>query len=115
MTTSIDDLLADAALHLDRATVEKYIARAWLRPMRRESGWVFEEIDVARLRLVDHLTRDMAINDDGIDIVLSLLDQLYTARSGMHRLSHAIARQPSPVRTEIMVLFENVDGDTGAA
>jgi chaperone modulatory protein CbpM len=65
---------------LDRATLETYIAHAWVRPVASDSGLRFEEIDIARIRLVRHLQVDVLINDNSMDVVLHLLDQLYELR-----------------------------------
>ena len=82
---------------IDRPTVEGYIAREWLRPIWGETGWYFEEIDIARIELVYHLTQEINVNEDGMDIVLSLLDQLYGMRAQMQSLAHAITLQPPTV------------------
>ncbi len=99
---TLEQVLEIMAARIDRATLEDYIARAWLRPASDEQGWHFEEIDIARLRLVCHLTQDIQVNDQGTDVVLSLLDQLYGLRTHMKKLAHAIEQQPPQVRTEIM-------------
>jgi chaperone modulatory protein CbpM len=65
---------------LDRATLETYVAHAWVRPVASDGSLRFEEIDIARIRLVRHLQADVLINDDGMEVVLHLLDQLYELR-----------------------------------
>ncbi len=85
--------------------LEDYIARQWLRPIAQPTGWYFEEIDIARLQLLCHLTQDINVNDDGMDVVLALLDQLYTARVQMKKLHFAIARQPKQVQVDIKAII----------
>ena len=84
--TSLEQVLTRLQVTVDRTTVETYVARAWVRPMPGSEGWQFEEIDIARIDLVTHLRQDMAVNDEAVDLVLSLLDQLYDLRS---RIEHA--------------------------
>ena len=107
---TLDEALEILETRIDRSTVEKYITREWLRPVFGEAEWHFEEIDIARLQLICHLTQDMKVNDDGMDIVLALLDQLYGLRSHVHKLTHAIAQQPPQVQTEIMFIAKQSRG-----
>ena len=50
-----------------------WVSEGWVTP-DDEQG--FAEIDVARVRLVCQLRRDMNVNEDAVPVVLSLLDQL---------------------------------------
>lgn len=59
------------------------INEAWVRPRRSDTSHVFDDLDVARLRLICELCEDMAVNDDAVPIILSLIDQL-------HELEHRI-------------------------
>jgi len=103
---TLEEVLEILQDRIDRQTLEDYIARQWLRPVSHTSGWYFEEIDIARLELVCHLTQDINVNEEGMDVVLSLLDQLYGLRAHMQKLNHAIAQQPSQVQTDIMMVIE---------
>ncbi len=98
---TLEDVLEIMQRRVDRHTLETYIAREWIRPERKKTGWYFEDIDIARLELVCHLTQDIEVNDEGMDIVLLLLDQLYGLRSHMRHLNHAITHQPSQVQEDI--------------
>ena len=100
---TLEDVLEMMAAHIDRPMVEEYIRREWLRPIPAETGWHFEEIDIARLQLVYHLSQEIKVNDDGMDVVLSLLDQLYGLRADMLKLVEAVVQQPLPVQTEILL------------
>ena len=93
---------------IDRQTLEEYIARKWLRPISHKSSWHFEEIDIARLQLVCHLAQDIEVNDGGMDVVLSLLDQLYGVRAYTKKLTLAIAGQPQEVQTNIRMILQQL-------
>ncbi|MHC0613938.1 chaperone modulator CbpM [Komagataeibacter oboediens] len=71
--------------------VQGWIDSDWLRPEGVRGHYLFREIDEARARLILELRDDMGINDEGMPVVLSLLDQLYAARRQMLRLREAIS------------------------
>ena len=109
---TLEEVLEMQEVRINHATLETYIRRQWVRPLKNKSGWVFEDIDVARLQLVCHLEQDIEVNEQGMDVVLSLLDQLYGLRAYMKNLSAAITRQPEQVRAEILRhLQEEVNSD----
>lgn len=103
---TLEEVLELMESRIDQRTLEFFIERQWLRPVTDDEGWYFDDIDIARLKLVCHLTQDIAVNDEGMDVVLSLLDQLYGMRSHMQTLAHAIAQQPPKVRTDIMMVVK---------
>jgi len=105
---TLDEVLETLEERVDRSTLEEYITREWLRPISSQDGWHFEEIDIARLHLVRHLVQDIKVNDEGMDVVLSLLDQLYGLRAHMQKLTEAIAQQPLQTRTEIMMIIKKL-------
>ena len=103
---TLEEVLELMDSRIERAHVEDYIAREWVRPEREHDTWHFEAIDIARLRLVHHLVRDIDINTEGMDVVLSLIDQLYAMRAHMKRITHAISAQPSEIQAEIRAILQ---------
>jgi chaperone modulatory protein CbpM len=91
---------------VDRITLENYIQRAWVRPIEQGQIWYFEEIDIARIQLVHHLRQDILVNDEGMDVVLRLLDQVYDLRERMRTLQYAIERQPPHIQAELCFLLK---------
>ena len=85
---------------LDRATLTVWIEEAWLAPAEQDGERVFEEIDLARARLIVDLRQDMGVNDQGVGVILHLLDQLHGLRSAMGELlgtiheTRAAGREP---------------------
>ena len=63
---------------------------------------MFQEIDVARVRLILDFRHTMAVPEEAMPLVLSLLDQVYTLRSQMRAVARAVETQPEPVRSAIM-------------
>ncbi len=86
---------------LRRNELERWIANAWVRP--QGPPYQFQEIDVARIRLIIDLRETMEVSDAALPTVLSLLDQLYEMRRHMHRLNHALA-QTLPAETVARLL-----------
>ena len=75
--------------HLDAATLNVWIDEEWLIPRASGSALQFSDADLARARLIRDLKLDLGVNDEGIAIILHLLDQLYGLRS-LVRDIHAI-------------------------
>jgi chaperone modulatory protein CbpM len=68
-----------------RQDLERWILNAWVRPDGRLDGYVFHDIDVARVRLIQELRDDLDINEAALPVVLLLLDQLYDLRRRSRR------------------------------
>jgi chaperone modulatory protein CbpM len=67
--------------HLDSRMVNAWIGEEWLLPASARTGLDFSEADFARALLIRDLKVDLGVNDEGIAIVLHLLDQLHGLRS----------------------------------
>jgi chaperone modulatory protein CbpM len=80
------------------AELRGWIDEGWVRPERRRGVMVFHEIDIARVRLIHDLRRDLAVGDEALPVVLNLLDQLYAMRRRLRAVSEAVAKQPPSVR-----------------
>lgn len=87
---------------LDRAELEAWVARRWVEPEQgADRIWIFGDIDVARVRLIYDLRRDLDTPEETITLVLSLLDQVYELRGALKALTRAIALQPEPVQQAV--------------
>lgn len=53
----------------------------WIRSERKSGILAFGEIDVARIKLIRQLSEEMDINEEALQVVLSLLDYIYERRS----------------------------------
>ena len=54
----------------------QFISYAWIVPANREQGFLDDE-DLARTRFILELKTRLGVNDEGVGIILHLLDQLY--------------------------------------
>ena len=105
--TTLDELLH---LH-DRLTtmhVERWVARGLLRPAGTADAWSFEQIDVARVRLLAELADDIGFDDDTVEAVVGLVDQVHTLRHQLDLLARAIAAQPDETRRSIAAALQRV-------
>ncbi len=87
---------------LKRAELRRWVTAGWVAPLRQEGESNFREIDVARLQMIVQIRRDMRIAEEGMPLVLSLVDQVYGLRNELRRLAEAVEAQPEPVRQAIM-------------
>jgi chaperone modulatory protein CbpM len=75
--------------HVDGATLNLWIEEQWLLPRASGSALQFSDADLARARLIRDLKLDLGVNDEGVAIILHLLDQLHGLRSLVRNI-HAI-------------------------
>jgi len=93
MIISKQEFLARA--QLDRETLEVWIEEEWLVPSGTAAELAFSEADLARARLIRDLIQDLGVNDEGVGVVLNLLDQLHGLRKALAGLLQSV-RQPAP-------------------
>lgn len=60
---------------INREVIIHFVEEEWLRPLNVEAFELDEE-DIARIRLIRELTEDFGVNEEGLSIILQLLDQL---------------------------------------
>ena len=86
------DILVTQMTGLQRQDLERWIANEWVRADRRADDYVFQEIDVSRVRLIKELRDEMQVGEEALPVVLSLLDQLYEQRRRMRELCDLLRR-----------------------
>jgi len=79
-----------------------WVREGWVRPAEGESGPIFDDLDVARLRLLCDLRKDMALPTDVMPTVLTLIDHLHRTRRDLRRLAGALDEQPAEVRQAVI-------------
>jgi chaperone modulatory protein CbpM len=89
--------------HLEAEALEAWVAAGWLVCGREDEGQHFSEADVARAQLIHDLQRDLGVNDEGIGVILDLIDQLHGMRRTLGHLLSAIHAQPDDVRARLVV------------
>jgi chaperone modulatory protein CbpM len=96
----IDDLLG-RFVGLERAELTRWVENRWVLPDETGGRWVFHEVDIARVELIIHVRRDFSVGDDAMEVLLGLLDQVYSLRRQMTRLADALAAQPPEVQAAV--------------
>lgn len=92
---------------LDAAVLERWIEARWVLPQRVAGGYVFDDIDVARVYLILELTREMMIDEEAMPVVLNLLDQVYALRKRLKSVAQAIERLPPDMQAVLRAHFED--------
>lgn len=103
--------LVDLEEPLTLRRLRLWVRKGWIAPITGATGPRFDDLDVARIRLVCQLKDVLALNDDAVAVVLSLMDQLYGVRKELRTLAAAIERQPEGVRREIIRAIRDADGN----
>lgn len=67
-------------------TLELWLDHQWLIPDQTSAEMTFSDTDVARAHLIHDLTSDFGVNDEGINVILHLVDQLHGMRRAFEQL-----------------------------
>jgi chaperone modulatory protein CbpM len=67
-------------------TLDLWLEQQWLVPEQTSAGMNFSDMDVARARLIRDLKADFGVNDEGVDVILHLVDQLHGLRRALEQL-----------------------------
>jgi chaperone modulatory protein CbpM len=92
---------------LEQTELLAWVERGWVRPDGAGGAFVFTEIDIARVRLVRDLRRELEVPEDMLALVLSLMDQLYASRDALRAVRRAVETQPPPVRSALLDALRN--------
>ena len=79
---------------LEVQTLEFWIEQQWLVPEQSAREVSFSDTDVARAHLIRDLKGDFGVNDEGIDVILHLVDQLHGLRRAFEQLHKDMASPP---------------------
>jgi chaperone modulatory protein CbpM len=104
--------------HIDGNVLDGWVAVGWLTPNAEEGMQPFSEIDVARVRLIQDLRHNIGVNDEGVGVILDLVDQLHGLRRTLGGLLTALQAQPKELRERLAVDLQQLLAawpNTGAA
>ena len=88
-------------IEMDEAELAAWIKQGWVLPVEEKGRFLFDEADVARVRLIAELRRDLGVNDEAVPVVLRLLDQVYALRKALGDLNGAIQALPEEFRARL--------------
>jgi chaperone modulatory protein CbpM len=84
---------------LDRRTLAVWVEEEWLIPARTVDELAFTDMDLARANLIHDLKDNMGVNNEGLGVILHLLDQMHALRRALAAtLESARDRGPSSER-----------------
>ncbi len=86
----VDRLQFLTRTRLEVETLEIWIKEEWLIPRQGATGQEFSDADIARAQLIKDLKHDLGVNDEGIGVILNLIDQLHGLRGMMRELLHSV-------------------------
>jgi chaperone modulatory protein CbpM len=75
---------------IEPRTLEQWIEQEWILPARTTVGLRFSDADAARAVFIRDLRSDFGVNDEGVEIVLHLVDQLH----GLRRVLRGLRAEP---------------------
>jgi len=102
--TSIDAV--GRLVGIEVVELEHWIGERWVLPESAGAGYVFQEVDVARVRLIVELKRDLAMDEDTIAMALRLLDQVYALRRRLKAMTEAIDALPPDLRDAVVAKLQ---------
>jgi chaperone modulatory protein CbpM len=71
------------AARFDEEMLRSWAAAGWISIEQSEVGGPLSEADEARCNLICDLKHDIGVNDEGIDVILNLLDQIHGLRRAL--------------------------------
>lgn len=86
---------------LEDNVVKEWVAAGWLMPAEQRGEADFSDIDVARAQLISDLKGGIGVNDEGIDVVLHLLDQLHGLRRTLNDIVSVVHAGPDDLRADL--------------
>lgn len=98
---------------IERVQLQAWIEQRWVRPATTPAGYVFDEVDEARITLIQEIRGVFMVDDDALEVVLSLLDQLYATRKALRRVEEAMEALPDPVRQQIKSILKREEAGDG--
>ena len=96
------------AARLEASVLAAWVEAGWLIPHRDENADDFSETDLARAQLIRDLRDKMGVNEEGIPIILDLIDQVHGLRRILREVSTAVCTQPEEMRQQIVAEIRSV-------
>ncbi|MEE8534407.1 MAG: chaperone modulator CbpM [Kiloniellales bacterium] len=99
MLATFEQVLVE--IEVESADLTAWVEQNWVLPVVEDGRFLFDTADVARVRLIAELSRDMGVNEEAMPIVLRLLDQIYSLRRALSDLNQAIKALPEAARDQL--------------
>jgi chaperone modulatory protein CbpM len=86
---------------LGEQVLEAWVKVGWLLPRQDGSKRDFSDVDLARAQLIRDL-ESLGVNDEGIPVILDLVDQMHGLRRTLRDLLSAIRARPEAMQRWIV-------------
>jgi chaperone modulatory protein CbpM len=107
MPVTFDELVI--TLDIGASELSAWIEQHWVLPVEVDGDLVFDDSDIARVRLIAELRNDLGVNEDAIPVVLRLLDQVYGLRRALAELNEAIHTLPESAQDQLRAHLSDSD------
>ena len=88
---------------LDEQHIADWVARGWVSAAGAgPAEWQFTDLDIARLLLLRDLHVELAMDEETLSLVLSLLDQVYGLRRTLRTVMDVVNDAPEDVRRRVL-------------
>jgi len=91
---------------ISRRRLRAWVKRGLVAPLSGDGEYLFDEVDLARLRLLGTIREEMGVGESDLPLVVSLLDQVYGLRRQLRRLLEAVGELPEEQRRRILERLE---------
>lgn len=98
--------------NLTRSRLTRFVQAEIVVPVQSSSGPRFGDIDLARLKLLCELSDDFDLDEDSLAVIISLIDQLHTARSDLRSLLTALEDETEDVRERVAIAWASRRGES---
>lgn len=95
---------------IEPGALDAWIEAGWLIPDRDPGTFDFSETDLARAMLIRDLKEKLDVSDDGVSVVLDLVDQLHGLRRVLRDVLSTIGAQPETTRSQIVAQMRDAYG-----
>jgi chaperone modulatory protein CbpM len=96
---------------IERLTIRdlrSWVREGWVRPAQGEDGPFFDDLDIARVRLLCDLRKDMALSGDTIPVILLLIDRLHKSQREFRMLQQALEEQSEDLHRAVLNRYESI-------
>lgn len=83
-------------LGIGEETLEAWCAAGWI-----SDAPALTEAELARAALIRELTETLGVNEEGVDVALTLLDQLHGLRRALRAVGQALDMLPPGLRDDL--------------
>jgi chaperone modulatory protein CbpM len=89
-------------VRMNAEMLETWIEAGWLVPRQDPDREELSEVDLARAQLIRDLKQNLGVNDEGVSVILDLIDQMHGLRRTLRELVVAVSEEPETTRRRIV-------------